>query len=176
MNAIGKVFIAGLGIFGITKLFSAVNAFNVTEELVINILNPRITKADKNPFSGGLEVGFELQLQNPTRGTLKVTQPYMQILSGKSVIAQSPVSQKEYTINPLSELTLDTIKFKLGWMTVINTLLSKKYGIPTDLTLIQKVGWIITNYKEMINILDLSVRYTNYANGLFYANVEKIKY
>ena len=88
MNAVGKVFVAGLGIFGISKLFSAVQAFNVTEELKINILNPRVINADKNPFSGGLEVGFELQLQNPTRGSLKVTQPYMQILSGKSVIAQ----------------------------------------------------------------------------------------
>ena len=131
MNAVGKVFVAGLGIFGISKLFSAVQAFNVTEELKINILNPRVINADKNPFSGGLEVGFELQLQNPTRGSLKVTQPYMQILSGKSVIAQSPVSQKEYNINPLSELTLDTIKFKLGWMTIITTLLSKQYGLPT---------------------------------------------
>ena len=61
-------------------------------------------------------------------------------------------------------------------MTIINTLLSKKYGLPTELSLIQKVTWIITNYKKMINTLDLSVRYTNYANGLFYANVEKIKY
>jgi hypothetical protein len=176
MNAVGKVFIAGLGIFGITKLFSAVNAYNVTEELVINILNPRIVKADKNPFSGGLTVGFELQLQNPTKGSMKVTQPYMQVLSEKTVIAQSPVSQKEYTIKPLSELTLDTIRFKLGWLTIINTIIFKKYGIPADLTLIQKVSWVITNYKEMINKLDLSVRYTNYANGLFYADVEKIKY
>ena len=176
MNAVGKIFAAGLGIFGITKLFSAVQAFNVSEELIINIINPRVIKANPNPLSGGLEVGFELQLQNPTRGSMKVTQPYMQILSGKSVIAQSPVSQKEYSINPLSELTLDTIKFKLGWMTIINTLILKKYGIPTELTLLQKVTWIIANYKEMINTLDLSVRYTNYANGLFYANVEKIKY
>jgi hypothetical protein len=176
MNKVGKVVIAGLGIFGISKLFSAVQAYNVTEEMSINILNPRIIKADPNPISGGLEVGFELQLQNPTKGSLRVTQPYMQILSGKSVIAQSPVSQKEYTVKSLSELTLDTIKFKLGWLTIVSTLISKKYGIPTDLTLIQKVSWIINNYKSVVNTLDLSIRYTSYANGLFYEDIEKINY
>ncbi len=174
MNAVGKVFVAGIGIFGLSKLYAAVTAKTVDDELVINILNPKITNIDKNPFSGGLEIGFDIQLQNPTTGSLRVTQPYMQILSGKSAIAQTAISYKEFTLKPLSELTLDPIRFKLGWLSIISTIISKKYGIPQELTLIQKVTWIITNIKQIIKTLDLSVKYSNYANGLVHSAVEKI--
>jgi hypothetical protein len=75
MKAVGKVILTGLGIIGITKLVDAARAYSVTEELVINIMNPRVIKADFNPFSGGLDVGFELHLQNPTKGSMKITQP-----------------------------------------------------------------------------------------------------
>ena len=174
MNTIGKVLVAGLGIFGISKLFAAVQAKTVNDELVINILNPRITKADPNPFSGGLEIGFDIQLQNPTTGSLKVTQPYMQILSGKSAIAQTAISHKEFTLKPLSELSLDPFKFKLGWLTIIRTIMSKKYGMPEGLTMLQKVSWLVSNFKQVVKALDLSVKYSNYANGLFFSDVEKI--
>jgi len=174
MNMIGKVLVAGIGIFGISKLFAAVQAKTVNDELVINILNPKIIKVDANPFSGGLEIGFDVQLQNPSTGSMTVTQPYMQILSGKSAMAQTAINYKEFTLKPLSELTLDPIRFKLGWLTLISTVMSKKYGVPEDISLIQKIAWIIANFKMVIRTLDLSVKYSSYANGLFYSAIQKI--
>ncbi len=174
MNIWGKIGLTVLALAGGSKLFAATKAFQVSEELHIDLLNPRIHKLDPNPFGGGIEVRTEVQLQNPTNGRLQITQPYLQILSHGKVMSATNVNGKQFTLKPLSQLKLDTVSFKLEWATILTQLAAMDYGIPVEYSLIKKIGWLITNYKQIVSKLDLAVRYSLYANGLFFSDTQKI--
>lgn len=175
MNIWGKIGLTALVVAGGSQLFAATRAKKVSDNLNIKLINPRIHKLDANPFGGGIEIRTEVQLQNPTNGSLKITQPYIQILSNGSVVSATAVSNKEFTIKPLSQLNIDTVSLKIDWTTILSRLAALKYGIPKELTVLQKIAWLVTNYNQIINKLNLSMKYTTYANGLFYSEIEKIK-
>jgi hypothetical protein len=175
MNIWGKIGITAIALVGGSKLFAAGKAMSVGDHLNINLKNPRIHKVDANPFGGGIEIRTEVQLQNPTKGQMQITQPYLQILSGDSVMSSTKVSGKQFTIKPLSQLKLETVSFKLDWTTIMSRLVSTNYQIPKDLSLLKKVGWMIANYKQIVAQLDLAVKYSTYANGLFYSDTKNIE-
>lgn len=174
MNVIVKVALAAGAVFGISKLIDAVKAKNVTDEMNINIINPRVHKVDPNPLTGGLEIRTEIQLQNPTKGKLQITQPFIQVLHKGSPVVSSTVQNKQYTIQPLSELMLDTVTLKIGWTTIFSLITSTDYGLPADYTLWKKITWFVANYKTVLAKMGLVMKYSTYANGLFYTKSEKI--
>ena len=95
MNIWGKIGLTAIALIGGSQLFAASKAKKVSDELNINLINPRIHKLDPNPFGGGIEIRTEVQLQNPTNGSMQITQPYLQILSHDSVISSTlPFSNK----------------------------------------------------------------------------------
>lgn len=174
MNLLLKIGFAVGAIFGGSKLISAINAKNVSDEMNINIINPRIQKIDKNPLTGGIEIQTEVQLQNPTKGKLQITQPFIQILANSSPIISTKVESKQYTIQALSELTLDTISIKISWTTLFKLITSTDYGFPENFNTLDKILWFISNYKQVIEKMNLSVKYTTYANGLYYTETKNI--
>jgi len=176
MNIWGKIGLTAIALIGGSQLFAASKAKKVSDELNINLINPRIHKLDPNPFGGGIEIRTEVQLQNPTNGSMQITQPYLQILSHDSVISSTEVSKKQFTIKPLSQIKLDTVSFKLDWTTIISRLAALDYGVPKDLSLLKKAGWIIANYKQIVSKLNLSVKYSTHANGLFFSDTKKISF
>ncbi|MBU0487427.1 MAG: hypothetical protein KKD31_05690 [Bacteroidetes bacterium] len=169
-----KIVLAAGAVIGGSKLLAAVKAKNVTDEMNINLVNPRIHKIDANPLTGGIEIRTQVQLQNPTKGKLAITQPFVQILHKGSSIVSSSVQNKQYTVQPLSELTLDTISMKIGWMKLIELITSAEYGVPKEYSLLNKVTWFIANYKTVLAKMKLDMKYSTYANGLFYTKTEKI--
>jgi len=174
MNMLLKLGLVAGAVFGVSKLFAAVKAKRVSDELNINLVNPRVHKFDPNPLTGGVEVRTEVKLQNPTKGKLNLTQPFVQILSKGTPIASSNVQNQKFTIEPLSELMLNTISLKVSWATIISQLTSVNYNFPANSNLIQKITWIISNYQSIISKMNLSIKYSTYANGLFYTSTEKI--
>ncbi len=175
MNLAAKIGLTVAGVFGISKLVSAIQAKNVSDEMVINIINPRVHKVNTDPFNGGLEIRTEIQLQNPTKGKLQITQPHIQVLSGETVIISTKVISKLYTVQPLSQVTLDTISLKIGWGKIFSLITETNYGIPQDYTLWQKIKWFVPNYKEAVNKMNLVLKYSTYANGLYNVETEKIQ-
>lgn len=174
MNTIVKIGLAIGAVFGISKLIDAVKAKNVTDEMNINIVNPRVHKIDPNPLTGGLEIRTEIQLQNPTKGKLQITQPFVQILHKGSPVVSSTVQNKQYTVQPLSELMLETMSLKIGWTTIFSIIASTDYGIPADYTILNKITWFLSNYNNALAKMGLVLKYSTYANGLFYTESEKI--
>ena len=174
MHILGKIGILAIALFGGSSLLAATKAKTVSDHLNINLLNPRVHKMDANPFGGGVEIRTGVQLQNPTTGQMKITQPFLQLLSGNTVLSSTKVNGKEFTIKPLSQLNLDTVSFKLDWTTLIGNLASIDYQMPTGMNFLKKVTWLIGNYKQIISKLDLAVKYTTYANGLLFSETKEI--
>lgn len=174
MNIWAKVGLTALALIGGSKLFAATRAKKVSDQLNVNLLNPRIHKVDPNPFGGGIELRMEVQLQNPTNGSMEITQPYMQLISSGVVLSSTKTSSKKFRLKPMSQLTLDTISFKLSWTTIISQLTAINYNMPENQSLLQKASWIVSNHRQILNQLNLAVQYKTYANGLFYTAINKI--
>jgi hypothetical protein len=174
MKTWAKIGIVFAALLGGSKLFAATKALKVGDQLDIKMINPRIHKIDPNPFGGGIEIRTDVQLQNPTKDSMTLTQPFVQILSKDTVITSSKVNYKEFIIKPMARINLNTIVLKLDWSTIVSTLISNNYNIPKDYTLIQKIGYVISNYKSLLAQMQLGIRYSTYANGLFYESVQTL--
>ncbi len=175
MNLLGKIGLTTLALLGGSKLFAAVKAFKVSEELNINIISPRIHKLDINPFSGGMEIRADVELQNPTNGSMTISQPFVQLYSQKSILASSDISKKDFVLKPFSKVQLDTLKFNLDWSTIFKRLFTLNSNMPKQMSLAQKIQWILKNYKQVAGQLDLAIKYSTYANGLYYSDTQKIE-
>jgi hypothetical protein len=171
-----KILITGVIVFGGSKLASAATAFKVSNEMTVKLLNPRVHKLDPNPLTGGLELRTEVELSNPTKGTMRITQPHIQILSHGNVISSSKVSKASFLLKPFSTVKINTISLKLDWTNIINTIAFQEYGIPTEGKFMQKVTFVLKNYKTIIDKMGLAFRYTTYANGNFYTETQNIRF
>lgn len=174
MNIWGKIGLTALILMGSSKLFAASKALEVGMNMNVNILNPRIHKIDPDPISGGIEIRLEIELQNPTTSSMNMTQPYVQLLSNDSVISSTPVSKKIFLIDTKSQIILDTISLKLKWTDIFSQLSSARNSIPNNWNFIQKMSWIGSNYKQLISQMNLAVKYSTHANGIFYSDTIKI--
>lgn len=174
MNIWGKIGILTVALLGGSKLMAATRAKKVSDEMNIKLINPRIHKISTNPLTGGVEIRTDVLLQNPTNTSLQLTQPYVQIISNGKVIASSAVNKKLLQLSPMSDMQLDTISITLDWNTLISKIASLNYNFPQNLNFIQKIGYLIKNYQTIISQLELAIRYTTYANGLFYSQTQKI--
>ena len=171
-----KIALTAVVIFGGSKIASAATAFKVSNEMSVKLFKPRVHKLDPNPLTGGLELRTEVQLQNPTKNSMKITQPFVQILSHGEVISSTAVSKKEFTLKPMSQISLSTISLKLDWMTLVNVIAFQDYGIPKEVKLLQKVSFIVKNYKTIVAKMGLAFRYSTYANGNFYTETQNIQF
>jgi len=172
MNIYAKIGLTILAILGGSKLLSAKRALEVGNDLNVNIINPRLGKASFND----IEVIVDVQLQNPTQGKLHIIQPFVQLFSHNTKLASTLVSNKAFTLKPLSQTTLDPFVFKLGFTTILDQLQKLNYDIPSDYSLFKKVTWLIANKNQLLSQLKLSVKYTTQVNGLQYSDTEYINF
>ncbi len=170
MNTVGKVIIAGISIFGLAKLFQLYKMNQTSDALIININNTMIHSVDLT----GITVKTNVTLVNPTKNSLNITQPFIEILSDNSPIINSNIQNKLYVIKPQSEITLDTITLKIGILTLLGLLSNLKISFPPNYTLAQKTSWLVTNYKSFVQKLNLKLKYSTYANGLYHQEIQQI--
>ena len=158
MNKWLKIGIAGGLVLGAIKLFKMKT---VSEKMVSNLSNPRIHKVDLS----GIYFRTEIKIQNPTKNSMSITKPAVTLTTnGKYITSNSP-EQKEITIKPLTTTDIDTIELNIGWTTLA--------GYVTGI--IGKVPIIIAAFKkkDLKSIaaalaIPIEMKYSLYANGLFY--------
>ena len=176
MKILGKLLLTAGILFGSSRIYAATTALKVGSNLNVNLNKPRIHRLNPNPFGGGIEIRLEVELQNPTSGSLEITQPFIQLLSSDSIISSTVVSSKKFILKPLSKITLDTISFIITWPTILSRLSVMNSEIPNGYNLIQKVSWIISNYKQIVTKLKLAVKYSTDVNGLYYSDIQKLNF
>lgn len=175
MKLLGKIILGsvlGVGSFFAFKVF---RTKKVGDNLDIKIVNPRIHKITGNPFTGGIEVRTDIELQNPTKGEMSLTQPFVQILSKGMPLFSSKVSSHEFTIKPLSKNKLKPLAIKIKWGKILNFLIRGKFKFPKNATLLEKVKYILEDYQRILHEMELETKYSTHANGIFYKEQEKIE-
>lgn len=163
MNRWIKIGIAGGLVLGAVKLFSMKT---VSEKMVSNLSNPRIHRVDLK----GIAFRTEIKIQNPTKNSMVITKPAVTLTTnGKYITSNSP-EQKQITIQPLTTTTISTIELNIGWTALA--------GYVTGI--ITKAPSIIAAFKKrnMSGIaaalaIPMEMKYTLYANGLFYESEPK---
>jgi len=172
MNIYAKIGLALLAIVGSSKLLSAQRALSVGNDLNVKILSSRLGKVSLTD----IEVIIDVQLQNPTQGKLHITQPFVQLYSENTKLASTLVSNKAFSLKPLSQLRLDPFIFKLEFTTILDQLSKLNYNIPSEYNFFQRAAWLINNKNYLLNQMKLAVKYTTQVNGLQYSNTEFLNF
>jgi hypothetical protein len=77
----------------------------------------------------GIELSIKVRLKNPSGGSLKVKHPFVKMIYGEKTIASSQVKDSNIEIPKFSEVNLEPIKIKLGFLALATTVpaLVKEY-------------------------------------------------
>ncbi|NJK96011.1 MAG: hypothetical protein HC831_20925 [Chloroflexia bacterium] len=158
MNHWLKIGIAGGLVLGAVKLFKMKT---VSEKMVSNLSNPRIHKVDLK----GIAFRTEIKIQNPTKNSMTITKPAVTLTTNGKYITSNGPEQKQIIIKPLTTTDIDTIELNIGWTSLA--------GYVTGI--ISKVPAILAAYKkkDLKGIaaalsIPIEMKYSLYANGLFY--------
>ena len=125
----------------------------------------------------GLPIQVDTKLINPTRGTMRVSQPFVRIVCGlnNQELAISNVSNKEHTLYANSETHLDTISIQLPILTLINLATKLKGGLSdkmktelADKNFITKLITGVSSIGTLISELKLKCQFTAYGNNVYY--------
>lgn len=86
----------------------------------------------------GIELSINVKLKNPSGGSIKVKHPFVKMIYGDKTIASSQVKDSNIEIPKFSEVNLDPIKIKLGFLSLATTApaLIKEYRETGKLTLV----------------------------------------
>jgi hypothetical protein len=148
---------AGLALFFGSRLFGAKK---VADKSIVRVLNPRIVKADGN----GLLVRFDVAVDNPTNTSMRISKPVITLSSRGKYMASSVPQNKQYSIGPLSQTSLDFAEITLPWMTLSSYAAELISNIPTLIKSFQTQGRLSF---QMLSI-PLEYKYSTYVNDLFY--------
>jgi len=165
MNNIFKVGIVGGLLFGVYKLFQMKN---VSDKVVTSLHNPRIHTVDLR----GLVLRTEINVDNPTNGSVNITKPVITLLSKGKYITSTRPEDKNITIKPLTTSQIDTIEIVLPWTILAAYVVGLIGKVPKLIAAFKAKD--LTAFGEALAI-PLEMKYTLYANGLFYeSDAEKI--
>lgn len=157
--------LVGAGIYGLTKLLGMKN---ISEKVVTNLVNPRIHKIDGT----GLYFRTEIEINNPTKSSMKITKPVVYLTTKESPLTTSQSEDKTFEIKALQKTNIDTIELHLTWTQLL----------PFGLSIVKNFSKILSAMKngstsELSTALGipLEMKYSLYANGIFYeSKPEKI--
>jgi len=166
MNIWTKLGLTAIAMFGGQKLMAALQAKEVGEKLTTSIKNTRVHKLN---FSF-LEIRFDIEINNPSTGSLEFVHPSINVFSENKLITTSPSNGKLYHIRPKSITKLDTISFKIGWQKLSDLLLKKNSNGQLNITS------ILSNPTAVVNALKLSVNYSTEVNGLAYSQTQFLNF
>ena len=158
MNKLLKMGIATGLLLGVFKLIKMKTS---SEKMVSGLSKPRIHKVDLK----GLTFRTEISIQNPTQTSVTITKPVVTLTTGGKYITSSNPEQKSFTIKPLTTTTIDTIELILPWTAL--------GGYVTGI--IAKAPKLIAAFKakDLKSLasslgIPLEMKYTLYANGIFF--------
>ncbi len=156
-KVVGIALGAGL-VYGLVKLLKMQNVSDIS---TLKMVNPRIHAINL----GGLTFRTEVEINNPSRDTIRITKPVVTLTSKNNYFTQSNAENKEIIIQPLGVTKIDTIELSLSWTILaglINNLISK---IPAVIT-----AWKSGNKKNLVAQLGVPMEmyFSTYVNGLFY--------
>jgi hypothetical protein len=86
----------------------------------------------------GIELTINVKLKNPSGGSLKVKHPFVKMIYGDKTVASSQVKDANITIPKFSEVNLEPVRIKLGFLSLATTVpaLIKEYRETGKLNLI----------------------------------------
>jgi hypothetical protein len=156
-KAVGLVLGAGV-VYGIVRLL---RMQNVSEMANAKLVNPRIHSVNL----GGITFRTEVEINNPSRDSVKLTKPVVTLTSKGKMLAQSDAEDKIIAIKPLGITKIDTIELELDWFTLKGLVTNVIKNIPKAIA-----AWKAGDKKNLMTILGvpLEMNFTTYVNGLFY--------
>ena len=142
------------GAFFIKKLLTTANVGDKVQVIPENL---------KIGFSWktGITIKTDLRLQNPTKYSVNITQPFVKLLNGNTLLASNTVKSNITKIDKLSEAVLKDLTFNVSLL---------QLGV--------NAGNLITNLAEGQKLLkgyDLKLEYSLYANNIPVTNVQPIQ-
>lgn len=86
----------------------------------------------------GIDLKINVKLKNPSGGSIKVKQPFVKMMYGNSTVASSQVKDLNIAVPKFSEVSLEPIIIKLGFLSLATTVpaLIKEYRETGKLTLV----------------------------------------
>lgn len=153
MRGILTIGLIGGLLFLSTRAWGAVK---LGQRAVVRTLNTRISKITL----AGLTLATDLFVDNPTNGSVQVTRPVVTFLSGGKYIASSVPSKELFTISPLNQTSLGTVKVDISWSALT----------PYIANLISRIPALARNTNTSLKDLNLPLeyKYSLYVNDLFY--------
>lgn len=156
-KVVGIALGAGL-VYGLVRLLKMQN---VSDMSTMKMVNPRIHSINL----GGLTFRTEVEVNNPSRDSIRITKPVVTLTSKNKFLTQSDAENKEIIIQPLAVTKIDTIELELSWSTLAGLIKNIVTKIPAVIT-----AWKSGNKKNLVTQLGVPMEmyFTTYVNGLFY--------
>jgi hypothetical protein len=156
-KVVGIALGAGL-VYGIVRLL---RMQNVSEVANARLVNPRIHSVNL----GGISFRTEVEINNPSRDSVKLTKPVVTLTSKGKMLTQSDAEDQIITIKPLGLTKIDTIELELDWFTLKGLVANIIKNVPKVIA-----AWKAGDKKNLIALLGvpLEMNFTTYVNGIFY--------
>ena len=142
------------GAIAINKLLSTAN---VGDKVQVLPENPTL----KFSWKDGLTIKTDIRLQNPTKTTVSLTQPFVKLLNGDTLLASNTLKSNTTKLAKESEAVIKDLTFNVSLL---------QLGV--------NAGKMITNVAAGEKILkgyDLKLEYSLYANGIPVTSSQPIK-
>lgn len=156
-KVVGIALGAGL-VYGIVRLL---RMQNVSEVANARLVNPRIHSVTLV----GISFRTEVEINNPSRDSVKLTKPVVTLTSKGKMLTQSDAEDQIITIKPLGLTKIDTIELELDWFTLKGLVANIIKNVPKVIA-----AWKAGDKKNLITLLGvpLEMNFTTYVNGIFY--------
>lgn len=158
MNKVLGIAIGAGLVYGMVRLLKMQNVSDVS---TMKMVNPRIHSINL----GGLTFRTEVEVNNPSRDSIRITKPVVTLTSKNKFLMQSDAENKEIVIQPLAVTKIDTIELELSWSILAGLIKNIVTKIPAVIT-----AWKSGNKKNLVAQLGVPMEmyFTTYVNGLFY--------
>lgn len=158
MNKVLGIAIGAGLVYGMVRLLKMQHVSDVS---TMKMVNPRIHSINL----GGLTFRTEVEVNNPSRDSIRITKPVVTLTSKNKFLTQSDAENKEIVIQPLAVTKIDTIELELSWSILAGLIKNIVTKIPAVIT-----AWKSGNKKNLVAQLGVPMEmyFTTYVNGLFY--------
>ena len=112
-------------------------------------------------WKDGITVKTDLRLQNPTKDSVKLTQPFVKLMNGDSLLASNTITSSTTKLDKLSEAVIKDLTFNVSLL---------QLGVNAS-----KIVSNIAQGEKILKGYDLKLEYSLYANGIPTTTVQPIK-
>jgi hypothetical protein len=158
MNKLVGITLGAATAYGIVRFLQMQN---VSDKTNITLVNPRVHDVN----FGGLFVRTEVQVNNQTINSVRITKPVVSLKTNGVLLSQSNAENILIFIKPLGVTNIDTIELRIGWMSLVGIVVNIVSKIPAIIKAFRE-----RNMKDMAEKLGIPIHmsFSTYVNGLFY--------